>query len=80
MDLIPIAMRELCVIVGMDWLDAFDAEILCRKRHVRVQNPKGGELVILGVIPHLVIASCSSAIALDDVPVISTLATFFFFF
>ncbi|XP_052620969.1 uncharacterized protein LOC128126862 [Lactuca sativa] len=26
-DLIPIAMRELYVIVGMDWLDAFDAEI-----------------------------------------------------
>ncbi|KAI3708525.1 hypothetical protein L2E82_37728 [Cichorium intybus] len=31
-DLIPIAMRDLCVIVGMDWLDAFDAEILCRKK------------------------------------------------
>ncbi|KAL7599645.1 hypothetical protein Lser_V15G27298 [Lactuca serriola] len=35
-DLIPIAMRELCVIVGMDWLDVFDVEIHFRKKQVRV--------------------------------------------
>ena len=70
-DLIPIAMRELCVIVGLDWLDAFDAEILCRKKQVRVQNPRGGELIIQGESPRLAIASCSSAVALDEVPIVS---------
>ncbi len=70
-DLIPIAMRELCVIVGLDWLDAFDAEILCRKKQVRVQNPIRGELIIQGESPRLAIASCSSAVALDEVPIVS---------
>ena len=70
-DLIPIAMRELCVIVGMDWLDAFDAEILCRKRQVRVRNPKGGELIIQGDTPRLAIASCASAKAIEDFRVVS---------
>ena len=40
-DLIPIAMRELCVIVGMDWLDTFDAEISCRRKQVRVRTTEG---------------------------------------
>ena len=76
-DLIPIAMRELCVIVGMDWLDAFDAEIHCRKKQVRVRNPRGGELIIQGDIPRLAMASCSSAIALDDVPIVSDFSDVF---
>ncbi|XP_052620862.1 uncharacterized protein LOC111897404 [Lactuca sativa] len=70
-DLIPIAMRKLCVIVGIDWLDAFDVEIHCHKKQVRVRNPRGGELIIQGDIPRLAMASCSSAIALDDVPIVS---------
>ncbi|XP_023736044.1 uncharacterized protein LOC111883953 [Lactuca sativa] len=76
-DLIPIAMRELCVIVGMDCIDACDVEIHCRKKQVRVQNPSGGELIIQGDIPCLAIASCSSAIALDDVPIISNFSDVF---
>ncbi|KAI3503702.1 hypothetical protein L1887_32151 [Cichorium endivia] len=35
-NIIHIAIRELCVIVGMDWLDAFDAEIRRRKKQIRV--------------------------------------------
>ena len=69
-DLIPISMRELCVTVGMDWLDAFDAEILCRKKQVRVQNPRGGELLNQGDIPRSAIVSCASAVSLDDVPIV----------
>ncbi|XP_052620931.1 uncharacterized protein LOC128126834 [Lactuca sativa] len=69
-DLIPIAMQELYVIVGMDWLDAFDVEIHCRKKQVRVRNPRGGELIIQGDIPCLAMVSCSSTIALDDVPIV----------
>ncbi|KAL4585882.1 hypothetical protein LXL04_010509 [Taraxacum kok-saghyz] len=76
-DLIPISMRELCVIVGMDWLDAFDAEILCRKKQVRVQNPRGGELIIQGDTPRLAMVSCYSAVALVDVPVVSEFSDIF---
>ncbi|XP_052625909.1 uncharacterized protein LOC111918842 [Lactuca sativa] len=75
-DLIPIAMRELYVIIGMDWLDAFDAEIY-RKKQVHVRNPRGGELIIQGDIPRLAMASCSSTIALDDVPIVSDFSDVF---
>ncbi|XP_052622326.1 uncharacterized protein LOC128127694, partial [Lactuca sativa] len=61
----------------MDWLDAFDAEIHCRKKQVRVRNPRGGELIIQGDIPRLAMASCSSTIALDDVPIISDFSDVF---
>ncbi|KAJ9541583.1 hypothetical protein OSB04_028089 [Centaurea solstitialis] len=57
-DLIPIAMKELCVIVGtkqlmrvgMDWLDSVEAKIICRHKQVWVQTPSGGELLIHGNI------------------------------
>ncbi|KAI3510710.1 hypothetical protein L1887_17843 [Cichorium endivia] len=61
---------ELCVIIGMDWLDAFDAEIHFRKKQIRVQNPRGGELIIPGDIPRLALASCSSAVTLVDFPIV----------
>ena len=32
----PIYMREFCVIVGMDWMDSYDAEIICHHKQVRV--------------------------------------------
>ncbi|KAJ9541812.1 hypothetical protein OSB04_028318 [Centaurea solstitialis] len=47
-DLIPIAMKELCVIVGMDWLDSVEAKIDCLHKQVWVRAPSGGELVIQG--------------------------------
>nr|KAJ0191040.1 hypothetical protein LSAT_V11C800417330 [Lactuca sativa] len=61
----------------MDWIDACDVEIHCHKKQVRVQNPRGGELIIQGEIPRLAIASRSSTIALDDVPVISDFSDVF---
>ena len=47
-DLIPIAMRELCVIVGMDWMEQFDAKIACRTKRVSVRTPGGEKLVVQG--------------------------------
>lgn len=41
-------MRELKVIVGMDWLEQIKALIDCRKKGVRVLTLSGGELTILG--------------------------------
>ena len=60
-DLIPIAMRELCVIVGMDWMDDFDAEIVCRPKQVRVRPPGGGTLLIQGDVHRKSPALCSAA-------------------
>ena len=60
-DLIPIAMRELCVIVGMDWLYTFWGEIVCRHNLVRVRTPSGGALVIHGDAPRSGMALCSAA-------------------
>ena len=45
-DLIPIAMRELCVIIGMDWMEKFDAKIPCRTKRVRIREPSGGKMYI----------------------------------
>ncbi|KAJ9558488.1 hypothetical protein OSB04_013102 [Centaurea solstitialis] len=50
-DLIPIAMKELCVIVGMDWLDSVRAVIDYHYKQVWVRTPSGGELVIQGNTP-----------------------------
>ena len=60
-DLIPIAMRELCVIVGMDWMDAFDADIGCRRKQVRVRTPGGKELIVQGDVHRRGPALCSVA-------------------
>ncbi|KAJ9562865.1 hypothetical protein OSB04_008025 [Centaurea solstitialis] len=45
-DLILIAMKELCVIMDMDWLDSVEAKIDCRHKQVWVRTPSRGELVI----------------------------------
>ncbi|KAJ9563234.1 hypothetical protein OSB04_008394 [Centaurea solstitialis] len=47
-DLIPTTMKELYVIVGMDWLDSVRAMIDCHYKQVWVRTPIGGELVIQG--------------------------------
>ena len=60
-DLILIDMRELCVIVGMDWMDSYDAEIICRHKQIRVRTPSGGELLIQGDLPKRTVALCSAA-------------------
>ncbi|KAJ9544424.1 hypothetical protein OSB04_024131 [Centaurea solstitialis] len=47
-DLIPIPMREIQVVAGMDWLRRNEANVDCENCRVVVQNPSGGELTILG--------------------------------
>ena len=47
-DLIPIMLREFDIIVGMDWLDKYNAAILCRQKIIRVINPNGREMMIYG--------------------------------
>ena len=45
-DLVPIAMRDVCVIVGMDWLSRFGAMIDCERQLVTIRDPSGGVLTI----------------------------------
>ncbi|KAJ9556252.1 LOW QUALITY PROTEIN: hypothetical protein OSB04_010866 [Centaurea solstitialis] len=47
-DLIPIPMREIQVVAGMDWLRRNGANVDCENCRVVVRNPSGGELTILG--------------------------------
>ena len=47
-DLVPIAMRDVCVIVGMDWLSRFGAMIDCERQLVTIRDPSGGVLTVYG--------------------------------
>ena len=47
-DLIPIVMREINVIVGMDWLSRHRPHFECENQRIVVQTPSGGVLTIFG--------------------------------
>ncbi|GJY23900.1 hypothetical protein Tco_0397558 [Tanacetum coccineum] len=47
-DLIPIMLGVFDIVIDMDWLDKYDANILCSQKHVRVINSQGREIIIYG--------------------------------
>ncbi|GJV76523.1 putative reverse transcriptase domain-containing protein [Tanacetum coccineum] len=47
-DLIPIMLGVFDIVIGMDWLDKYNATILCSQKLVRVVNPQGREIIIYG--------------------------------
>nr|GEU99931.1 putative reverse transcriptase domain-containing protein [Tanacetum cinerariifolium] len=47
-DLIPIMLGVFDIVIGMDWLDKYNTNILCSQKLVRVINPQGREIVIYG--------------------------------
>ncbi|GJZ49284.1 putative nucleotidyltransferase, ribonuclease H [Tanacetum coccineum] len=47
-DLIPIVLGAFHIMIGMDWLDKYNANILCSQKLVRVVNPQGREIIIYG--------------------------------
>ncbi|GKB06032.1 zinc finger, CCHC-type, retrotransposon gag domain protein [Tanacetum coccineum] len=47
-DLIPIVLRAFDIVICMDWLDRYNANILCSQKLVRVVNPQGREIIIYG--------------------------------
>ncbi|GJV61665.1 putative reverse transcriptase domain-containing protein [Tanacetum coccineum] len=47
-DLIPIALGVFDIVIGMDWLDRYNVNILCSQKLVRVVNPQGQEITIYG--------------------------------
>ncbi|GJS26149.1 putative reverse transcriptase domain-containing protein [Tanacetum coccineum] len=47
-DLIPIMLGVFDIMIGIDWLEKYDANILCSQKLVRVVNPQGQEIIIYG--------------------------------
>ncbi|GJW81552.1 putative reverse transcriptase domain-containing protein [Tanacetum coccineum] len=47
-DLIPTVSGAFDIVIGMDWLDKYNANILCSQKLVRVVNPQGREIIIYG--------------------------------
>ncbi|GKD75462.1 putative reverse transcriptase domain-containing protein, partial [Tanacetum coccineum] len=47
-DLIPFGHRSFDVIIGMDWLSNYKAEIICHEKVVRIPLPDGKVLRVLG--------------------------------
>ncbi|KAJ9556038.1 hypothetical protein OSB04_010652 [Centaurea solstitialis] len=45
-DLIPIPMREINVVAGVDWMSRNGAHIDCEFERVVIRNPSGGEIVV----------------------------------
>ncbi|GKA41543.1 putative reverse transcriptase domain-containing protein [Tanacetum coccineum] len=47
-DLIPIMLGVFDIVIGMDWVDKYCANILCSQKLVWVVNPQGQEIIIYG--------------------------------
>nr|GEZ14442.1 putative reverse transcriptase domain-containing protein [Tanacetum cinerariifolium] len=47
-DLIPIVLGAFDNMIAMDWLDRYNANILCSQKLIRVVNPQGQEIIIYG--------------------------------
>lgn len=47
-DLIPMRLGSFDIVVGMDWLSAHRAEIVCYERVIRIPTPSGDTLIIRG--------------------------------
>ena len=41
-------MREFDIVLGMDWLASYDADILCRKKMIRIPLEDGSEVLVYG--------------------------------
>nr|GEV56767.1 putative reverse transcriptase domain-containing protein [Tanacetum cinerariifolium] len=45
-NLIPITLGVFDIVIGIDWVDKYNASILCSQKLVRVVNPQGREIII----------------------------------
>ncbi|GJZ00169.1 ATP-dependent DNA helicase PIF1-like protein [Tanacetum coccineum] len=57
-DLITMHMREIDVVIGMDWLSKYDAIISCQNK-LRIKTPIGGETFIYGERKKTSLAICT---------------------
>ncbi|GKA78410.1 putative reverse transcriptase domain-containing protein [Tanacetum coccineum] len=61
-DLIPIMLGVFDIVIGMDWLDKYNANILCSQKLVRVMNPQGREIIIYEI---------EGRKSVEDVPIVN---------
>ncbi|KAK1422205.1 hypothetical protein QVD17_25165 [Tagetes erecta] len=47
-DLIPISMGEFDVVIGMDWLSRYHANIICSRKAIQLTSPSGRQICIYG--------------------------------
>ncbi|XP_022032961.1 uncharacterized protein LOC110934075 [Helianthus annuus] len=47
-DLMPMELGEFDIVIGMDWLTPYHAEVICDKRIVRLRLPNGKQLTVSG--------------------------------
>jgi hypothetical protein len=52
-DLFLIPMKDMAVLLGMDWLEETRAQIDCRERTVSLRSPRGGRIVYQGDDMHI---------------------------
>ncbi|GKA97824.1 zinc finger, CCHC-type, retrotransposon gag domain protein [Tanacetum coccineum] len=45
-DLVPIILRVFDIVIGMEWLDKYNATILCIQKLIQAVNPQGCEIII----------------------------------
>ncbi|GKE55649.1 putative reverse transcriptase domain-containing protein, partial [Tanacetum coccineum] len=64
-DLIPFGHGSFDVIIGMDWLSNYKAEIICHKKKVRIPLPDGNVLRVVGERPDEKVRLLMSAKASD---------------
>ena len=60
-DLVLIAMGDVCVIVGMDWLSRYGVVIDCERQLVTIRDPSGGVLTVYGEGTRTGSTFCSAA-------------------
>ena len=47
-DLIPMTLGEFDVVIGMDWLATYQANIVCNRKIIQLVSPSGYEVIIQG--------------------------------
>ena len=47
-DLIPMVLGEFDVVIGMDWLSNYGANIVCNRKIIQLVSPSGRDTVIQG--------------------------------
>nr|GEV93405.1 reverse transcriptase domain-containing protein [Tanacetum cinerariifolium] len=69
-DLIPIMLGVFDIVIDMDWLDKYNANILCSQKLVKVVNPQGREIIIYGDKTHVIDTSFEKK-SVEDVPIVN---------
>ncbi|GKA39209.1 putative reverse transcriptase domain-containing protein, partial [Tanacetum coccineum] len=76
-DLIPFGHGSLDVIIGMDWLSNYKAEIVCHEKVVRIPLPDGKVLRVLGERPDEIVRFLMGVKKQEEIVVVRDFPKFF---